>query len=100
MKFLIVGVIAVIAGFLIWRSKQGIDPAELVCAREIGDLLNLNRDAEPRSIANIFVKHGIGGARCQSVGRLVMPQLRKHGLNPEDSKIAMIQVKAAYSLVP
>ncbi len=100
MKFLIVGIFAVIVGCLIWRRKQNTDPAEQACAREIGDLLKSNPDAEPQSIANIFVKHEIARSRCQGVGRMVMPQLRKNGLNPDDSRIAMIRVKAAYSPVP
>ncbi|SHK27593.1 hypothetical protein SAMN05216369_1314 [Marinobacter antarcticus] len=28
MKFLVVGIIVVVVGFLIWRSKQNTDPAE------------------------------------------------------------------------
>lgn len=99
MKYLIVVVFAVI-GLLVWNSKKNIDPAEQACAREIADLLRSDPDVQPRAIADIFVKHGVDPARTQSVGRMVMPQLRKHGLKPEDAKIAMIQVKAAYPLVP
>lgn len=100
MKFLIVVIFAVIAGAVVWRSKRNTDPAEQACAREIGALLKSNPDAEPRSIASIFVRHEIAQSRCRSVARMVMPQLRKNGLNPEDSKIAMNQVRAAFAFVP
>ena len=100
MEFLIIVIFAVVVGAMVWRSKWNQNPAEQACAKEIGALLSSNPDAEPRLVANIFVKHEIARSRCQGVGRMVMPQLRKHGLNPEDSKIAMIQVRAAYALVP
>ncbi|KAA1176088.1 hypothetical protein FWJ25_02855 [Marinobacter salinexigens] len=100
MKFLIILLFVAIVGFVAWRSKQNANPVELACARDIGQLLKSSPDADPRSIADMFVKHGIARARCPQVGRMVMPQLRKHGLKPEDAKIAMIQVKAAYALVP
>lgn len=100
MKYLIVGIIAVIAAFLIWRSKQSTNPAEQDCAIAIGDLLKSNPDVAPQSIADLFVQHEIARSRCQSVGRMVMPQLRKNGLKPEDARIAMRQVRAAYPLVP
>ena len=57
MKYLIVGIIAVIAAFLIWRSKQSTNPAEEACAIAIGDLLKSNPDADPHSIADLFVQH-------------------------------------------
>lgn len=100
MKLLVIVLFVAIFGFVIWRSKQNTDPAEQACARDIGQLLKSNPDADSQSIADVFVKHGVVRARCPQVGRMVMPQLRKHGLKPEDAKIAMIQVKAAYSLVP
>ena len=100
MKFLIVGVFVVVVACLVWRSKQNIDPVEQACAREIGDLLWSDPDTRPESIAGILVKHGIVRSRCQNVSRMVMPQLRKHGMKPEDAKIAMISVTAACPLVP
>lgn len=100
MEFLIVVIFAVFVGAMVLRSKRNTDPAEQACAREIGALLKSNPDAEPQSVANVFMKHEIARSRCQDVGRMVMPQLRKNGLNPEDSKIAMIRVRAAYALVP
>lgn len=48
----------------------------------------------------MFVNHKIDLSRRQSVGAMVMPQLRKNGLKPEDAQIAMIRVKKAYHLVP
>lgn len=100
MKFLIVGIFAVIVGFLIWRSKQNTDPAEQACAIEIGDLLKADPDPGPQAIADIFAKHGVDRTRCQGVGRLVMPQLRRNGLSPEDAMLTMSKVKAAYPRVP
>lgn len=100
MKYLIVGIFVVVVVCLVWRSKQSIDPVEQACAREIGDLLKSDLDTRPDAIADIFVKHGIVRSRCQNVSRMVMPQLRKHGLKPEDAKIAMISVTAACPLVP
>lgn len=99
-ELLIVGVFVILVAVAVWWNKQNTDPAEQACAREIGALLKADRDAKPQAIADVFSKHGIARSRCKQVGRLVMPQLRKHGLNPEDAKIAMIQVRAAYSLVP
>ncbi|PTB94594.1 hypothetical protein C9974_04205 [Marinobacter sp. B9-2] len=100
MKFLIVGVFIVIVGFLIWRSKQNIDPKEQACAREIGELLKSNPNSEPQSIADVFEKHNIFRSQCKSVGRMVMPQLAKQGLEPDDARIAMDRVRIAYSQVP
>ena len=100
MKFLIVAMFVVIVGFLVWRSKQNTDPTEQACARDIGALLKSNRDAEPQAIADVFVKHGIPRSQCSSVGRMVMGQLSKNGLEPDDSRIAMIKVRDAYSWVP
>jgi len=34
------------------------------------------------------------------VGRMVMPQLAKQGLEPDDARIAMDRVRIAYSQVP
>jgi len=99
MEFVIVVGFLSLVGVAIWWNKQNTNPAEQACAREIGALLKADRDAKPQAIAEVFRKHGIARSRCPQVGRLVMPQLRKNGLNPEDSKIAMIQVRAAYSLV-
>jgi hypothetical protein len=100
MNFLIAGIFAFIVGFLVWRSKRTTDPAEQACAIEIGALLKSDPDAQPQAIADIFVKHGIARPRCQSVGRMVMPQLRKNGLNPGDAMLTMGRVRAAYALVP
>ena len=99
MKFLIIGLFAAIVAFLIWRSKQNTDPNEQACAIEIGKLLKFNPDAKPQAIADVFIKHGIDRSHCQNVGTMVMPQLRKHGLKPEDARIVMGQVRAAYTLV-
>lgn len=100
MKFLIIGVFAAIVAFLIWRSKQNADPKVQVCAIEIGNLLKANPDAQPQAIADVITKHGIDRSRCNKVGAMVMPQLRKHGLKPEDARMMMGQVRAAYPLVP
>ena len=100
MEFLIIGVFAAIFAFLIWRSKQNTDPKVQACAIEIGNLLKVNPDAQAQAIADIFKKHGIDHSRCQKVGAMVMPQLRKQGLKPEDARILMDQVRAAYPLVP
>lgn len=100
MKYLIIGIFVVVVACLVWRSKQTIDPVEQACAREIGDLLKSNPDVQSQAIADIFVKHGVDRSRCSGVGSMVMPQLRKHGMKPEDAKIAMISVKAACPLVP
>ncbi|WP_298448835.1 hypothetical protein [uncultured Marinobacter sp.] len=99
MKFLILALFAAITAFLIWRSKQNTDPTEQACAIEIGNLLKANPDTSPQAIADIFMKHGIDPSRCQNVGAMVMPQLRKHGLKPEDARIVMGQVRAAYPYV-
>ena len=100
MKFLIIGIFAAIVAFLIWRSKQNTDPNEQACAIEIGNLLKAHPDAQPQAIADVFKKHGIDHYCCQKVGTMVMPQLRKQGLKPEDARIVMGQVRAAYPLVP
>ncbi len=100
MNFLIAVIFAVIVGFLIWRSKRTTDPVEQACAIEIGALLKSDPDARPKAVADIFVKHGIARPRCQYVGRMVMPQLRKNGLNPGDAMLTMSRVKEAYPLVP
>jgi len=100
MNYLIVAIVAVVVGFLIWRSKQSTAPAEQACAREIGDLLKSHPGADPQSVANLLVQHEIARSRCRSVGRMVMPHLRRNGLKPEDARIAMQQVRAAYPLVP
>lgn len=99
MKFLILAVFVVIVGFLVWRSKQTTDPAEQACARQIGELLKSNPEAGPESVVDVFEKHGISRSRCPSVGRLVMPQLAQQGFAPEDARIAMGRVRAAYSRV-
>lgn len=99
MKFLIIIIFVAIVGFLIWRNKKNTDPAEQACAREIGDLLKANPDAGSQPIADIFIKHGIARSRCQSVGTMVMPQLKKNGLRSEDARIVMAQVRSAYALV-
>ncbi|WP_323751452.1 hypothetical protein [Marinobacter sp.] len=99
MKFLILAIFAAITAFLIWRSKQSTDPNEQACTIEIGNLLKANPDAKPQAIADIFMKHSIDPSRCQNVGAMVMPQLRKIGLKPEDARIVMGQVRAAYPLV-
>lgn len=99
MKFLIIGLFAAIVAFLIWRSKQNTDPAEQACAVEIGNLLKANQNAQPQAIADIIIKHDIDRSRCNKVGAMVMPQLRKHGLKAEDARIMMGQVRAAYPLV-
>jgi hypothetical protein len=100
MKFLIIGIFAAIVAFLIWRSKQNTDPNEQACAIEIGNLLKAHPDAQPQAIADVFKKHGIDQSRCKDVGAMVMPQLRKQGLKPEDARILMGQVRGAYPLVP
>lgn len=100
MKFLIIGVFATIVAVLIWRSKQNTAPEEQACAIDIGNLLKANPDVQPQAIADVFQKHGIDSSRCQKVGAMVMPQLRKQGLKPEDARIMMGQVRAAYPLVP
>src|SRR5690554_8081684 len=87
MKFLIIGVFAAIVAVLIWRSKQNTAPEEQACAIEIGNLLKTHPDAQPQAIADVFKKHGIDQSRCKEVGAMVMPQLRKHGLKPEDARI-------------
>ena len=99
MKFLILAIFSAIAAFLIWRSKQNTDPTEQACAIEIGNLLKANPDASPKAMADVFMKHGIDPSRCKNVGAMVMPQLRKNGLKPEDARIVMGQVRAAYPLV-
>lgn len=99
MDYLLVGIIVIIAALLIWWSKQSANPADEACAREIGDLLKSNPDADPQSIANLLEQHEIDRSRCHSVGRMVMPQLRKNGLKPEDARLAMRRVRAAFSLV-
>ncbi|WP_417521777.1 hypothetical protein [Marinobacter sp.] len=99
MKFLILAIFATITAFLIWRAKQNTDPTEQACAIEIGKLLKANPDASPQAIADVFTKHGIDPSRCKNVGAMVMPQLRKYGLKPEDARIVMGQVRAAYPLV-
>src|SRR5690606_41760028 len=63
-------------------------------------ILKANPDVQPQAIADVFQKHGIDSSRCQKVGAMVMPQLRKQGLKPEDARIVMRQVRAAYPLVP
>lgn len=100
MKFLVIGVFATIVAVLIWRSKQNTAPEEQACAIDIGNLLKANPDVQPQAIADVFQKHGIDSSRCQKVGAMVMPQLRKQGLKPEDARIMMGQVRAAYPLVP
>jgi hypothetical protein len=99
-KFLIIGIFAAIVAFLIWRSKQNTAPEEQACAIEIGSLLKANPGAQPQVIADVFRKHGVDQSRCKDVGAMVMPQLRKQGLKPEDARIVMGQVRAAYPLVP
>ncbi|MGC8120188.1 hypothetical protein [Marinobacter sp. VGCF2001] len=99
MKFLIIAVFAAIAAFLIWRSKQNTAPEERACAIDIGNLLKAHPEAQPQAIADVFKQHGIDPSRCQQVGAMVMPQLRKQGLKPEDARIVMGQVRAAYPLV-
>ena len=100
MKFLVIGVFATIVAVLIWRSKQNTAPEEQACAIDIGNLLKANPDVQSQAIADVFQKHGIDSSRCQKVGAMVMPQLRKQGLKPEDARIMMGQVRAAYPLVP
>ncbi|SFM50570.1 hypothetical protein [Marinobacter pelagius] len=100
MKLLVIAIFVGVVLFLIYRSKKNIDPAEQACAKEIGSLLNSDPDADTRTIADIFARHDIDQSRCSRVGAMVMPQLRKNGMKPEDARIAMIQVKKAYSLVP
>ena len=100
MKFLIIDVFAAIVAVLIWRSKQNTAPEEQACAIDIGNLLKANPDVQPQAIADVFQKHGIDSSRCQKVGAMVMPQLRKHGLKPEDARIVMGQVRAPYPFVP
>ena len=87
MKFLVIGVFATIVAVLIWRSKQNTAPEEQACAIDIGNLLKANPDVQPQAIADVFQKHGIDSSRCQKVGAMVMPQLRKQGLKPEDARI-------------
>ena len=100
MKFLIIGIFAAIVAFLIWRSTQNTDPNEQACAIEIGNLLKAHPDAQPQAIADVFKKHVIDQSQCKHVGAMVMPQLRKQGLKPEDARILMGQVRGAYPLVP
>ncbi len=100
MKFLIIGVFVAIVAVLIWRSKQNTAPEEQACAIDIGNLLKANPDVQPQAIADVFQKYGIDQSRCKAVGAMVMPQLRKQGLKPEDARIVMRQVRAAYPLVP
>ncbi|KEF31295.1 hypothetical protein D777_01644 [Marinobacter nitratireducens] len=100
MKFLIIGVFVIIAGALILRSMKNTDPVQQACAREIGALFRSAKDVKPQAIADVFIKHGIPRSQCPSVGKMVIGQLHKHGLEPDDSRIAMITVREAYSLVP
>lgn len=100
MKYLIVIAFVIIAMFLVRRSKHTANLAEQDCAREIGELIKSNPDAEPQVIAEVFAKHGVTPSRCQTVGAMVMPQLRKQGLKAEDARVAMIRVRAAYPKVP
>lgn len=99
MKLLIVGLFAAIVAFLIWHNKQTINPNEQACAIEIGNLLKADPEAKPQAIADVFIKYGIDRSRSGTVGSLVMPQLRKNGLKPEDARIVMERVRAAYALI-
>jgi hypothetical protein len=62
--------------------------------------LKSNPNAEPQPIADVLEKHNISRSQCKSVGRLVMPQLAKQGLEPDDARIAMDRLRTAYSKVP
>ncbi len=99
MKFLIIGLFVVAAVFLIRRRKQMTNPAEQACAKEIGELIKSDPEAESQAIAEVFSKHGIAPSRCYKVGAMVMPQLRKQGLKAEDARLVMIRVRSAYSQV-
>jgi hypothetical protein len=100
MQFVIGGIFVLIVAFLVWRSKNNIDPVEQACASEIGALFKSNRDPAPQAIADIFMKHNIPRSQCPRVGRMVIAQLNKNGLEPDDSRIAMIKVREAYTRVP
>ena len=99
MKFLIIGLFVVVAVFLIRRSKHTTNPTEEACAKEIGELIKSDPEAESQAIAEVFSKHGIAPSRCYKVGAMVMPQLRKQGLKAEDARLVMIRVRSAYSQV-
>ena len=100
MQFVIGGIVVLVVAFLDWRSKKNTDPVEQACASEIGALFKSNRDPAPQAIADIFVKHNIPRSQCPRVGRMVIAQLNKNGLEPDDSRIAMIKVREAYTRVP
>lgn len=100
MKLLMVAIVVIIAGFLIWNSKQKLDPAEQACARDIAKLFKATPDVPPQAIADVLIEHQITRERAPHVGRMVMPQLRNSGLVPEDAMLAMGRVKSAYTLVP
>lgn len=100
MEFVIVAGFLALLGLAAWWHKRHADPAEQACARDIGALLAEDRDASSKAIAEVFTQHGVVKSRCPQIGRLVMPQLRKRGLNPEEARMVMRQVRAAYALVP
>ncbi|MGF2685858.1 hypothetical protein ACQUWM_05110 [Marinobacter sp. DUT-3] len=99
MKYLSVAVFIVLV-FLAFRSNRNKDPAKQSCANDIGQLIRKDRNATPEDIAKVFVRHKIIRSESSKVGRLVMPQLMKIGLEAEDATMIMHQVRQAYAFVP
>ncbi|AZT83608.1 hypothetical protein EHN06_08685 [Marinobacter sp. NP-4(2019)] len=99
MKFLFVALF-ITAVFLVVRMARKQDPVKQACANEIGQLIRKDRNANPKDIAQVFIRHKVSRSETSKVGRLVMPQLMKVGLEPDEATMVMHQVREAYNFVP
>ncbi|MFL1465988.1 hypothetical protein [Marinobacter sp. HN1S83] len=100
MKYLFVAAVFIVLVFLAFRSNRNKDPAKQSCANDIGQLIRKDRNATPEDIAQVFVRYKITRPDTSKVGRLVMPQLMKIGLEAEEAMMIMHQVRQAYAFVP
>ncbi|MDX1597477.1 MAG: hypothetical protein R3295_02340 [Marinobacter sp.] len=100
MTYLFVAAAFIALVLLALRNVRNTDPAKQSCANDIGQLIRQDRNATPEDIAKVFVRHKITRSDSSKVGRLVMPQLMKIGLESEEAMMIMHQVRAAYGFVP
>lgn len=100
MTYLFVAAVFIALVLLAFRSARNTDPAKQSCANDIGQLIRKDRNATPEDIAQVFVRHKITRPDSSQVGRLVMPQLMKIGLESEEAMMIMHQVRQAYAFVP
>lgn len=100
MTYLFVAAVFIALVLLALRNARNTDPAKQSCANDIGQLIRKDRNATPEDIAQVFARYKIPRSDSSKVGRLVMPQLMKIGLEAEEAMMIMHQVRAAYSFVP